>query len=192
MTLNALARAVSITGHPAALLPASAFAVAVVRDAGAGVLYALALASLLGLVLIGWARWKVRSGRWDHVDASKPSERRQWNLVVLLCLIVASALCWAIQPAVAAGLIAAALAMLVALLSARWLKLSQHVAFAVLAALIAASATLPIGLAVGAFTILIAWSRLQLGRHSLSEVAAGAVCGAAAGGVFLSMLPLAG
>ena len=191
MTLNALARAVSITGHPAALLPASAFAVAVARDAGAGVLYTLALASLLGLVLIGWARWKVRSGRWDHVDASKPSERRQWNLVVLVSLIVASVLSWAMQPAVAAGLIAAALVMLVALLSARWLKLSQHVAFAVLSAFVAASASLPVALAIGAFTILIAWSRLLLGRHSRAEVAVGAVCGAGAGGVFLALLPLA-
>jgi membrane-associated phospholipid phosphatase len=78
---------------------------------------------------------------------------------------------------------------LTALLIARWVKVSLHVAFAVFAT----AFLWPIKLAVvtvALVTAAVIWSRLVLGRHVAADVAVGLVLGAAAGGVYLFLVRL--
>jgi hypothetical protein len=73
--------------------------------------------------------------------------------------------------------------VLAAIVLRRRLKLSQHVAFDLFAAL----AVLPSVGAAGAIAVLtgaVAWSRLKLGRHTRAEIGVGMVVGLVVGALF--------
>ena len=130
------ARALSIIGHPALLMPIAIAAAAAAAEAPPQLLRvafgsAVAVAAVVGL----FSLWQVRAGRWLHVDASRPSERRQ--LTRLLAVLLGGRLTrwrstWA--SAVTAGPLPVALPVLVAHALRRRLKVSLHAAYAVLAA----------------------------------------------------------
>ena len=183
MSLIAAARALSIVGHPALLMPVAVTAAASGPGAPPQLLRvalgtALAVAVVVGL----YSLWQVRRGRWAHVDASHPAERRQLNLLLAGVLCGAAALLWALgQPsAVVAGPLLAALLVLLTHALRRWLKVSLHVAFALFAAALVWP-NLPGTLAISALAVGVAWSRLVLGRHTLPEVLTGALLGVAFG-----------
>lgn len=186
MTVLLAARALSIVGHPALLMPA---AVAVAAS-GAGApprLLPVALGTAVAVaVIVGlYSLWQVRAGRWEHVDASQPRERRQLNLFLAALLGGAAVLLWAAgQPApVALGPLLAAGLVLLAHGLRRWLKVSLHAAFAVFAAaLVWPQLGLTLGLAL--LAVGVAWSRLALQRHTRAEVLLGLLFGAAGGGAF--------
>ena len=181
----AAARALSVVGHPALLVPVAVAGAAWARQAPAAVLLVAVLASAAVAALVGVCSVaQVRAGRWGHVDASAPRERAQLNLfLVPLLLGAALLLVLAGQPLfIAAGLAAGAAVVVVALGLRRWLKLSLHAAFAVFAAAL----WWPHLVAVGASLLLaggVAWSRLVLRRHHWHEVLLGLLVGAAAGAV---------
>src|SRR3546814_12938217 len=80
---------------------------------------------------MGYSRWQVRRQRWRHVDASGRGERRSLNRFLLLLFAVATLATWAwASREFALGLALSALLVAAAMLSARWCKLSLHVAFA--------------------------------------------------------------
>ncbi|MGB3167826.1 MAG: hypothetical protein WBA68_13735 [Alteraurantiacibacter sp.] len=88
----------------------------------------------------------------------------------------------------ASGLLAASLVLLLSLVLARWLKPSQHVAFAVLAALIASMAGAAKAILVAGLALAVASSCLALARHTLAEVFTGATCGAMARAALIALL----
>jgi hypothetical protein len=180
--MQALARTLSIIGHPVVMLPLAAWLVAA-RDAGD----ARTLVGLCGFgaLVLAWSWWQVRRGRWQHVDASTPRERRSLNLFLLAMFTAGTLLAWRFAPREAAWAIGLSLPIIaLAIMSARWCKLSLHVAFATYAALLlwqlAQWATL-LGLV---FTALLAWSRLALARHVARDIAAGAAAGSLSGLLF--------
>jgi len=151
-------------------------------DTAALLMLALTVGTLV-LAVLAWSLWQVRRGRWTHVDASTRSERRGLNGFLLLAFAVAALGTWLLaQPRLALAFALAAAIISIALLLARWLKLSLHVAFAAFAALVAGGFAAVIGL--GAFAAAVAWSRLELGRHDRADVVAGAAVGVFAGIVF--------
>lgn len=180
----ALARSVSILGHPLATLPAAlALATALQRHDPAGALRIVAGALAIGAIvmLASWRR--VRSGRWAHVDASAPRERRDLNRGLLVGLSVAALVAWGVahDPFTALALALGAALIAIALLTARVWMLSLHVAFALFAAMLlrpSGTVALVAGLA---FAALVGWSRLRLARHRPRDMVAGALAGAAAG-----------
>lgn len=180
------ARALSIVGHPGLLMPLAVG----LSAAGAGVpaprLLALLAAALGVAVLVGgYSLQQVRRGRWTHVDASLPHERRQLNPFVIWLLLGAAALLLLSGASRhgAMGALVSALIVLAALALQRWMKTSLHAAFAVFAAALVWPQTawsLPmLGLALG-----VGWSRLRLRRHTRAEVLAGLALGALAGAAF--------
>lgn len=179
-----LARLVSLSGHPLATLPAALLLVSALRADGAGapLRLALGLAAFAALVMaLSWRQ--VRLGRWTHVDASAPRERRTLNLALFAATASAAALAGGVahdaRVALALGLAAGILAF--ALLTARWWKLSLHVAFAAFAAILLWPLH-PLATAGAlAFAGAIAWSRLRLARHAPRDLVAGAVAGLCAG-----------
>lgn len=183
MNRMACARALSVVGHPALLMPGAVVLSTVSRQAPAGtVLAATAATAFVALAVIGYSVLQVRAGRWSHVDASVPHERGQLNLFLAgLLFATAAALGWLGQPpSLAAGLAAGGLLVVLAHALQRWLKMSLHVAFAVFAAAL----LWPDIAALGAVLLLAAgvtWSRLTLRRHTPLDVAIGGLAGGAAG-----------
>ena len=181
---RAFARSVSILGHPLATLPAAlALTTALQRHDPAGALRIAAGALAVGVVVM-FASWRrVRSGRWAHVDASAPGERRDLNRGLLVGLSIAALVAWGVAhdtvTALALALGAALIAL--ALLTARVWTLSLHVAFAVFAAVLLRPSGMMVLVAGLAFAALIGWSRLRLARHRPRDLVAGTLAGAAAG-----------
>lgn len=183
MSLIAAARALSIVGHPAVLMPVAVAAAASGPGAPPQLLrVALGTAVAVAVIVGLYSLWQVRRGRWAHVDASHPAERSQLNLVLAGLLCAAAALLWALgqPPAVAAGPLLAALLVLLTHALRRWLKVSLHAAFALFAAALVWP-HLPGTLAIAALALGVAWSRLVLHRHTLAEVLTGLLFGAAFG-----------
>jgi membrane-associated phospholipid phosphatase len=186
MTRIFLARTLSIIGHPAILTPVAAVLSAVTTSAPAKTLQLLVLVSLcLGVSITAYSWIQVRSGRWLHVDASVPRERRQLHWALLLLFWgVAAALWLSGQPQrLALGPACCGLLIVLASLLRHWLKMSLHASFAVFAAAllwpdVAGTSILLI------LALAVAWSRLTLRRHTRQEVAVGLLLGGTIGIAF--------
>ena len=182
-----VARSLSVLGHPLVVFPLAAWIALASRTSGVQVLpLALTFFALLafGVMLYSWAQ--VRRGHWGHVDATLPRERRSLNSFLLAAFSVSAVVLW-FQPhahGVALGLTLSCFIIGAAMLTARWLKISLHVAFVVFASTILWQVSLALMAGALVFTAAVGWSRLELGRHSLVEVLVGAGLGFAAGGAF--------
>ncbi|MET0809213.1 MAG: hypothetical protein ABWX93_10700 [Pseudoxanthomonas sp.] len=184
---HALARVVSISGHPMVALPLAAVVLTLARGQ-----YGIALWMALGFTAFGamvmaYSGWQVRRGRWSHVDASDKNERRSLNRFLLIALLVSTALAFMLDLSgeLTLGLSLSAAMVATAVLTSRWCKLSLHMAFVVFAALLLLfNAPWWAGLAGLCFGGAVAWSRLALQRHVPRDLIAGAVTGALAGVVF--------
>lgn len=146
--------------------------------------------TLLAFIMVGglvtlFSVLRVHSGQWRHADASLPVERRELHRFMFPILLIGSttAALGCQQWVIALGMAAAASVVLQAKLALSWLKISHHMAFATLACVLQGP-YLP-GLAVGlALLALIGWSRVELGRHSATEVWAGFAAGLVASFLF--------
>lgn len=187
---TAFAHLLSLVGHPAILTPSAAALAAVAGGASSQMTRTVLFAAgAVAITVMVYSLIQVRQGKWADADASLPEERSQLNLFLLPALALASAWAyWSGQPAaLSAGLGVAAAIVAAAVLSARWLKLSLHVGFAVLVASLFWPEMFLVGIGLG-FTCLIAWSRLHLARHDLADILAGALAGGLAGLVFQLLL----
>ena len=135
---------------------------------------------------MGYSAWQVRRGRWAHVDASARHERGHLNRFLFVALAAGAALvAWhGTQPVVALGMAMSAAMILAAMASARWCKLSLHMAFAVFAAWLLRELGTIWTLAALLFAVAVAWSRLALRRHEPRDLVAGAIAGTLAGAAF--------
>lgn len=177
------ARWVSIFGHP--------FVMAVVMAAVAGLHFSdgmggapTALLTTLPILPVAWLmRRQVRAGAWEHVDASRRSERPVLYLVATVSFAVVLFGLWWWQPQsyLLRGVIGGLALVLACALANRWIKVSLHMAFAALAATVLSLLPSIVGFVLLAALPLLAWSRLRLARHTGVEVALGVVLGAVAG-----------
>jgi len=191
MSYLALARVISIVGHPVLVLPVAVMVSGRVRGVSLATRSTTIGVTLgIGVVVLVFSAVRVWLGHWKHVDASEPAERDQLNgftAVLLLGAALAGLLTSGgtpdlyLWPACSGGVVLAAMAL------RRRMKLSQHVAFDLFAAL----AVLPsvwAASAIAVLTIGVGWSRLVLQRHTRTEVAVGTVVGVVAGAVFQAAL----
>ncbi|MBD9478040.1 phosphoesterase [Pseudoxanthomonas sp. PXM02] len=185
-----LARALSIFGHPMLVLPMAVLAIVLMQGDGRTALWSAAGFGAFGALVIGYSWWQVRRGRWSHVDASARHERSALNRFLLVALTAGAVLmAWrGGQPLFALGLALSAAMILIAMLTARWCKLSLHLAFVVFAACLLRELGTVWMLVALLFAGAVAWSRLALQRHTHRDLVAGAVTGALAG---LAFWPLA-
>src|SRR5512132_4157063 len=182
----AIARAISIAGRPVAFILVAVLVAASTGGASLRQLWSIggALATL-GVVVLGFSWLQVRAGRWSHIDASVRNERNSLNVFLGVLCLLGAVLLWFLtrRPYMSLGLVLSGALIVVALLIARWVKVSLHVAFAAFATAL----LWPIKLAVVAGALLTAavvWSRVVLGRHVVADVACGLVLGTAAGGAY--------
>lgn len=192
---HSIARLISVVGHPVVVLPGAVVASGAARGVSASTRgTTIGVTVGIGLVVLVFSVVRVRLGHWSHVDASQPAERNQLNgftAVLLFGAALAGFLSSGgspdlyLWPACSGGVVLAAIFL------RRRLKLSQHVAFDLFAAL----AVLPsMGVAAGiaALVVAVGWSRLELGRHTRAEIAVGTVVGLVLGGLFQAGLWLIG
>ena len=178
-----VARAISIVGHPVVLVIIAALVTASARGATIAQLRLVGgVLAMLGLVVLAYSGWQVRSGRWSHVDASVPKERTSLNVFLAILLLLSATLLWFLagRSNMAIALAFSGAIILTALLSARWVKVSLHAAFAAFATALLWPNWIAVAAGV-AVTAAVAWSRLELGRHVAADIAAGLLLGMVAG-----------
>lgn len=186
MTRVAVARAVSIVGHPVVVMLVAALIVASTRGASLQQLKFVGGALVtLGAVVLGFSWVQVRTGRWSHVDASARSERTVLNQFLVVLCFLSAVMLWLFthRQSLSIALALSGATVFAALLLARWVKVSLHVAFGAFATIL----LWPIPLAVfgGALaTGAVVWSRIVLRRHGAADVMAGLLLGSAAGAAY--------
>lgn len=177
------ARALSILGHPLPVLASTLLLIAARDGAATPALLRIALGfAVVAALVLGYSHWRVRRGDWRHVDASDTGERRHLNWFLLAVLPASALLALAgAQPRLATLLALSALPVALAMATARWWKLSLHLAFAVFSAMLLLRISGWAFAAMAVFAALLAWSRLRLARHVPRDLVAGACAGAFAG-----------
>ncbi len=192
MLRQQIARCLSVLGHPLIVFPFAGWIALSSKRSGTYVVpWALAFFALLALGVLLYSWLQVCAGRWSHIDASHPHERRSLHgLLLTVFSVSAAAVAW-FQPharGVTLGLILSCFLIGAAMLASHWLKVSLHVAFLVFAAIILWQASATLMAATLVFTAAVGWSRVELGRHSLAEVLAGSGFGIVAGAALWFMV----
>jgi len=182
---DAVARSLSILGHPVVVVPGAVALLLWHRRASSPLLIVLALSLIAGAVII-FSVWQVHRGRWQHVDASLVYERRSLNLFLAIVLFLAAAIAFvaSAEPGLTLGLALSGLLIVLVILASRWVKLSLHASFAAFGVVL----LWPLPLWFVAIAVLaaasICWSRVLLDRHTVIEVVAGSLLGAIIGACF--------
>jgi hypothetical protein len=125
----AVARAVSLAGHPVVLLLVAALMAASTRGASLRQLWFIGgVLVTLGVVVLGFSWLQVRAGRWSHVDASVRSERNSLNVFLGVLCLLSAVLLWFLTRRLymSLGLALSGALIVIALLIARWVKVSLH------------------------------------------------------------------
>ena len=176
-----LARFLSIFGHLLVLTPLAALIAAVSQGASVPIVRSLAVAlAVLGLTVVVFSLREVRSGRWTHIDAITPPERRSLNAFLAALLFFSGVALWYLSATrhLSVALMLSGVAIVAALALAPLLKISLHVCFAVFSTGLLWPDTFAFTAGI-VITSAVAWSRLSLSRHTLAEVCVGAAIGAA-------------
>ena len=87
----AIARGLSILGHPLVVVPSAVATLVLHRRTSSAALIVLVVCGIAGVVL-AFSFWQVRRGQWQHVDASARAERRSLNLFLAIVLFVGAVL----------------------------------------------------------------------------------------------------
>jgi hypothetical protein len=178
------ARWISILGHPFVLIPLLVAAVTarwMPPERVALIVGIVLLVSVVPMLLLMSRR--VRSGAWTNYDVSVREQRRGMFPMAMAIAGGTTLVLLAVgtpRP-VMHGVVASLVLIVIAAVVNLWLKISLHMAFAVFTAVSLVS----LGwwmTAVGLLLALaIAWSRLELERHTMAEVVGGALLGAMVG-----------
>jgi membrane-associated phospholipid phosphatase len=182
--MNAVARWLSIVGHPFATSLVMVLGVALRLGTPREAFRALLIVTLVALVPVGALMVRqVRRGSWDNVDASNRAERPLLFTVGIVALAVLLGAVGMFRPESfllrgAAGVLAM---LAVCAVATRWIKVSLHMAFAALATTTLLFLGSPAAWALLALLPALAWSRLALKRHTPAEVVVGVLVGLAFG-----------
>ncbi|HYK03036.1 MAG TPA: hypothetical protein VE974_14845 [Thermoanaerobaculia bacterium] len=169
----ALARALSILGHPFLLIPLTIAALT------GSLFWTAVIAASTTVPLLAVIARKVRRGAWSDFDVSRHEQRAGLYYAGIPLLAVCVVLLYFLgAPAgMIRGAAAGAAMFLAGLLGNRFLKISMHMMFAAFCTVALSreypwspAATLPLLAA-------IAWSRRYLDRHTWAEIAVGIVIG---------------
>lgn len=187
--LIALARSLSILGHPLAVIPAAVSALMLYGQVPSAAVM-VAIVCGISVVVLAFSLWQVRRGHWQHIDASAKSERGSLNIFLAAVLFLSAGIGFyqLSEPGLPLGLLLSGVLIVVAMLASPWLKLSLHASFATFAVLL----LWPLKLWQVALACMaaagICWSRVMLARHSTVEVLAGGLLGGVAGICFWLVL----
>ena len=132
----ALARSLSILGHPLVVIPAGFCALILYGDVPSAAVIVSVVCGISAIVF-AFSFWQVVRGRWQHVDASARSERSSLNIFLAIVLLLGAVIgfYWLPEPGLPLGLLLSGLLIVLVMLASPWLKLSLHASFAAFAVL---------------------------------------------------------
>ncbi|MBE7157059.1 MAG: hypothetical protein INR62_01255 [Rhodospirillales bacterium] len=173
------ARFISIVGHPFVLFSLVVLSLPARYHPHSAVRSFVAFAAIVLLPLVAMIWYLRESGRWQTVDASNKEERPVLYVAADLTLMAAAMYYCFIEHAHALmrGCLAVIGMMLAAQILNRWVKLSLHVATALLCGLILLSVRSNEAWIVLGWIPLLIWSRLALRRHIVAEILGGLILG---------------
>ncbi|MBV8275799.1 MAG: phosphatase PAP2 family protein [Verrucomicrobia bacterium] len=175
-----VAKWISIAGHPFIFSPIVALLVGASLfgpvESVVGLLTVI-LCCLLPVSL--YILWKVRIGAWSDLDVSARKDRPRLFLIgFAFLLLTVLVLTVTSQPIVyARGCFAAMILIVGGWFLNRWLKPSMHAGFAMLTACSLWPVNAWLSLVAIPFALAVGWSRVQLRRHTWSEVGVGLLLG---------------
>ena len=181
----AIARSLSIFGHPLVVVPVAVVTLVLHGRTSSPVLIVLVVCGIAGVVL-AFSFWQVRRGQWQHVDASARAERRSLNLFLAFVLFLGAAVAFyqLPEPGLSLGLLVSGLLIVAAMLVSPWVKLSLHASFAAFAVLLLWPLNLWYLALASVTAVGICWSRVVLARHTVVEVLGGSLLGVFFGACF--------
>jgi len=179
---------VSVVGHPLAMIVLLVLLLSWTMDRVA-VWRITGFVAGLGLIPTGFLVWRSVSRR-EHAayTYTHRSDRTILYFCLFAVLLLASVYFHFVEHSaflVRGSAITALMAAVAAVLN-RWIRLSLHLAFAVYSGLLLARVHPGYGLPILTFAPLLAWSRITLLRHTLSEVICGSALGLGAAGLLIS------
>src|SRR5437762_6239032 len=86
----AIARSLSIVGHPLVVVPAAVSALMLHRHVPSAALI-VSVVCVISAVVFAFSFWQVRHGHWQHIDASARTERSSLNVFLAAVLFLTAA-----------------------------------------------------------------------------------------------------
>jgi len=182
--MNAVARWVSIVGHPFAMTMVMVLGAALRFSTPREAFRTLLLVTLIALLPVAVLMVRqVRRGSWTNVDASNRAERPLLFTVGIAALAVLLGAVLVFRPGsfLLRGVVGVLIMLAVCAVATKWIKVSLHMAFGALATTTLLSLGSPAGWVLLAVMPVLAWSRLALKRHGPAEVMMGVLVGIAFG-----------
>lgn len=177
---STLAKFISFAGHPLLTIPV--FVVIVMFT-----LEEFKNAGLVSLIIIGgvfvpltiWMYKKSKNGSYTNFDVSDRIQRKSLFFFIVPLLLVAIILLYSTgqSKVLWMSVLFALLIILVTQLVNIYVKSSLHVSLNIYLSFLIIPINFRIGVLLLSFTVLIGWSRIILGRHSVKEVMSGAAIG---------------
>ncbi len=182
--MNTVARTISIVLHPFATIMVMVVAIGWLQGSFTNTLSALAAVATLAILPVAvLILYKTLRGTWTTVDASHRPERQVLyavSLAAVLGLILYVTITKR-RSTLAAGSMGTFGLLLCAWIINRWVKLSLHMALAAMVATVLIASRSAVGWVMLALLPALAWSRVELKRHTPKEVLLGAILGTIAG-----------
>ncbi len=179
-----LAAVISVIGHP--LLTLSVFTiVALFTQEEFNLAWKHAVLILAGFFLPVALKMYLnsRNGAYTNFDVSDKKQRQSWYVFAFFILLTVTILLFITdQPrALRMAVLLSLVLLTVSLLTNYFIKSSLHVSSTIFLSFLIMPMNFLIGLCLLTFTIPIAWSRLVLKNHTVSEIIAGSLIGLVVG-----------
>jgi membrane-associated phospholipid phosphatase len=190
--MKKIAGFISIIGHPLLTIPLFIIIVMFGYEVlSKAVLISFLIIGCVFIPVIGLMYLKSRKGTFTNFDVSDQTQRRSLFLFVIpLLLIVTLILFMTHQSGNLCLSVLFALILLIVSYAINFLiKSSLHASLNIYLTSLIFTQNTTIGIVVLLFTLLISWSRVELGRHSVKEVIMGLLTGVV---VSIIMLKLEG
>lgn len=181
----------SVTGHPLLTVPLVVTATLFyVENLNTALLIAGLIVGIIVLPLTAIMYRKTKSGAYSNFDVSSQLQRRSWYYTAAGLLALALVLLYVTDQSrsLRVGFLLAALLLLTAQVMNHFIKCSLHTAFNIFLCFLIATISFALAGGFLLFVLGVAWSRVYLKRHSVKEVAAGALIGAVYGSLLFVLL----
>jgi membrane-associated phospholipid phosphatase len=178
MSTAGIARGLSTLGHP--LLTMSLFALFLaLRSHDLSTAAASILICAVTVPAAAWTYRKRRQGVYSNFDVSERGQRPSMYAVLIGLMAAASGAMWTagLPYRFVIGSLCALLLLVLSFCMNFVLKASLHTAFSFYLAVLLWSIGSAAGLTMLALAVLVAWSRVELRRHTVMEVLAGSMLG---------------
>ncbi|MBA3705192.1 MAG: phosphatase PAP2 family protein [Bacteroidetes bacterium] len=179
-----LASFISVIGHPLLTLPVfSIIAFFTYEEFHSALLHSSLIAVGISLPLALKMYLNSKNGKYSNFDVSNKTQRQSWYVFAIIVLLIVTIILFVTgQPrTINLSVLFSLILLSTSKITNYFVKSSLHVSLNVFLSFLLLPMNLVLGLLFLLFTILIAWSRLILKRHTFKEIIAGFIIGLTVG-----------